>query len=114
MINDAWNAKEVSISTVKYPVVSKAPCPMSGQPAPPPEVAWWPPQDRGRCPDCMDVVSIRANGNFYRHIASRFSEPRDVIVIQTGAKQVIEIAAADVPEFIAQLRAAVFSTQEVS
>jgi hypothetical protein len=62
----------------------------------------------------MDMVEVRTNGSFFKHVASRFSEPRDVIVMQTGTKQVIEIAAADVPEFIAQLRSAVFSAQEVS
>ena len=108
MIKDAWNSNEIMISKAAYPVRSKAPCPMSGEPAPNR------PHDRVMCPDCQVMVDVRANGNFYKHTAIRFSEPRDVIVFQTGAKQVIEIDAADVPAFIAQLQAIMVSPQGVS
>jgi hypothetical protein len=58
--------------------------------------------DIATCPDCLREVSVRTNGNLYRHVARQFSDPRDVIVVQTGTKQVIEIDAADVPAFIAE------------
>jgi len=111
MIKDAWSDREITISKINTAVVSKSPCPMSGQPAPEPGATVG--VKFRECPDCFAVVSVRANGNFYRHIVRGFSDPRDVIVVRTPSN-VIEIAAADVPELIAQLRSAVFSAQEVS
>jgi hypothetical protein len=108
MITDAWSDKEITISKIKAPVATAAPCPMSGKPVPklsPPWVAG----SFEKCPDCLREVSVRTNGNFYRHVARQFSDPRDVIVVQTGTKQVIEIDAADVPAFIAELQAVLAS-----
>ena len=113
MINDAYNDREITISKIEASVVSKAPCPMSGEPAPDPP----PPGSADRaakCPECLGWPYVRTNGNFYKHTARRVSDPRDVIVVQTGAKQVIEIDAADVPAFIAQLQAIMVSPPGVS
>jgi hypothetical protein len=107
MITDAWSDKEITISKIKAPVVTAAPCPMSGKPVPklsPP----WVVGSFETCPDCLRVVSVRPNGNFYRHVARQFSDPRDVIVVQTGTK-VIEIDASDVPAFIGELQAVLTS-----
>ena len=101
-VKDAWSAIAVKMSKEQVPVYRKDTCPVSGQPAPPPETRLY---DFAKCPTCGYMVYVRKDGNFMKHTDRSGSRPQDVIVLQTGRKQRIEIAATDVTELVDQLLA---------